>query len=222
MAISVLWRGENVFVVDKPSGMLVHSSAWAGPPERSVVDEVREHVDVAASPVHRLDRQTSGALMFATTSAAARALQTAWPLPSTAKTYLAIVRGHVKTTVDIDHPLDDPDDPGHVGGKKPARSVVVPIAVSSVERCSLVEVRVFSGRRHQVRRHLKHISHPILGDASYGKGPLNRDYRDRYGLSRMALHAHRIVVKAEGFEPVDVVAPLAVDLSTIGAALFGW
>jgi tRNA pseudouridine65 synthase len=220
MAISVLWRGESVFVVDKPSGMLVHSSAWAGPPERSVVDEVREHVDVAASPVHRLDRQTSGALLFATASNAIRALQTAWLLPSTEKTYLAIVRGHVKAVVDIDHPLDDPDDPGHVGGKKPARSLVTPVMVSTVERCSLVEVRVFSGRRHQVRRHLKHISHPILGDASYGKGPLNRDYRDRYGLARMALHAHRLVVVADGVEPIDVVAPLAADLSSVVDKLF--
>jgi len=89
-----------------------------------------------------------------------------------------------------------------------------------VERCSLVEARPETGRFHQIRRHLKHLSHPIVGDVNYGKGDLNRLFRTRYGLHRLALHAHLLAFDhpATGRRLV-VRAPLPADFAAALAAL---
>lgn len=222
--VPVLFQNDDVVVVDKPPGLLVHNSQWAGPPEHTLTDEVRE-VFADAVPVHRLDRQTSGALIFAKHPTKARAAQES--LSTTPKQYLALVRGHVAAAVDVDHALDDDDEPG--SARKEARSRITPVALSAVARCSLVVVTLFTGRRHQARRHCKHVSHPIIGDATHGKGPLNRDFKARYGVTRMALHAWRIVVAEAVVEaplPADLRAPLAalfpdVDLPLLLASLRG-
>jgi tRNA pseudouridine65 synthase len=210
--MQTLYEDEAVVVVDKAPGLLVHNSAWAGPPERTLTDLVRALFPDAV-PVHRLDRQTSGCLLFAKTKESAAAAQAA--LSSSPKHYLALVRGHLAAAVDVDHPLslDRGDEAGGKGDDvgKEARSRIAPVRGSDVDRCSVVVVTLFTGRRHQARRHCKHISHPILGDATHGKGPLNRDYRARYGLSRMALHAWRIAVDS-GASSVVVTAPLPPDL----------
>lgn len=216
--LAVLYEDAAVVVVDKPAGLLVHNSAFSGPPERTLTDAVRERF-VDAVPIHRLDRQTSGCALFAKTASAAAAAQAALTSSSSSggKQYLALVRGHVSAAVDVDHGLDDEDAGKGDGVRKAARSRVVPVVESAVDRCSVVVVTLFSGRRHQARRHLKHISHPILGDATHGKGPLNRDYRARYALSRMALHAWRLPLFDVG---VVVTAPLPDDLRRPLALLF--
>lgn len=208
--MQILYESDAVVVVDKAAGQLVHNSAWAGPPERTLTDDVRERFSEAV-PVHRLDRQTSGCVVFAKTKAGAAAAQAA--LSTTTKHYLALVRGHVAAAIDVDHALDDDDEPG--SARKEARSRIAPLACSPVERCSLVLVTLFTGRRHQARRHCKHISHPIIGDATHGKGPINRDFRARYGVARMALHAWRIVVDGHVVE-----SPVAADLAGPWAVLF--
>jgi len=124
-------------------------------------------------------------------------------------------RGTSGALVDVDHALRDDEAPD--APARPARSRLVPVRRSDVERCSLVAVELLSGRRHQARRHCKHASHPIIGDASYGKGPLNRSYRERFGLARLALHCARLALPAAG---VDVMAPLPADLRAPLALLF--
>lgn len=208
--VTALYEDADVVVVDKDAGLLVHNSAWSGPPETTLTDLVRARFPDAV-PVHRLDRQTSGCVLFAKTSSSAAAAQET--LASSAKQYLALVRGHVDAAVDVDHGLDDEEGGKGDGVRKEARSRVTPLLRSDVDRCSLVVVTLFTGRRHQARRHCKHISHPILGDATHGKGPLNRDYKAKYGLARMALHAWRLpygehVVTAP--VPADLRAPLAL------------
>lgn len=208
--MQILYQSAAVVVVDKAAGQLVHNSAWAGPPERTLTDEVREQF-AEAVPVHRLDRQTSGCVLFAKTKNEAAAAQAA--LSTTTKHYLALVRGHVAAAIDVDYALDDDDEPG--SDRKEARSRIAPLACSRVERCSLVLITLFTGRRHQARRHCKHVSHPIIGDATHGKGPINRDYRARYGVMRMALHAWRMVVEGHVVE-----TPIAADLVAPWALLF--
>jgi tRNA pseudouridine65 synthase len=206
-ALPVLWQDDRVVVVDKPSGRLVHNSAWAGPPEVTVVDVARRAIAPDLVPVHRLDRGTSGALLLARPGADARALQAALTSASSTKRYVALVRGHVRAVLDVDHALDDDDEPG--SDRRAARSRITPVACSPVDRCALVVVELFSGRKHQARRHCKHASHPILGDATHGKGPLNRAFRDRHGLFRLALHCARLALPDV---LVDVRAPLPADL----------
>lgn len=189
-ATRVLLCTEELAFIDKPAGMLVHCSAWAGPREHALVDDVEALLGAGWHPLHRLDRQTSGVVCFAKEGAIA-----AWQarLTTADKRYWALVRGHVHEPVDVVHAFKDDDAPED-DEPKPAHSVVIPLLRSAVERCSLVEVQLHSGRRHQARRHLKHIAHPVIGDANHGKGPLNRCYRAQWGVTRMALHARSLAL----------------------------
>lgn len=204
--VRVLARHDDLVFVDKPAGLLVHNSAWAGPREHTLVDEVDTALGAGWHPLHRLDRQTSGVVAFAPQAQVAR-LQAA--LATADKRYWALVRGHLRARVEVDHAIVDDEDGERVA--RPAQSVVTPLLLSPVERCSLVEVQLLTGRRHQARRHLKHLAHPVLGDATHGKGPLNRDFRERYGLARMALHARALTLdgrRATSPLPAELVAVL--------------
>lgn len=209
MELPVLHLGAGVLAVAKPSGLLVHNSRFAGARERTAVDLVRERHGPSYAPVHRLDRGTSGVLLFADAPERVRAWQGALASAAGRKLYLALVRGRVEAPLDIDHPVPDED-----GVRREARSRVEPVWSLAEPRCSLVRVEAFTGRFHQVRRHCHHASHPVLGDSNYGKGALNREYRARFGLARLALHAERVVAP-DPFDgaTLDVTAPLPDDLA---------
>jgi tRNA pseudouridine65 synthase len=217
-ALTVLCESESAVVIAKPAWLLVHSSAWSGPRERTVMDLVREQLGEGLAPVHRLDRQTSGALVLARDGAAARAWQEALGREDSEKLYAALVRGCVKSAVTVDHALRDED-----GVAKDARSRVEPVCTREGEaRSSLVRVRIFTGRTHQVRRHCKHISHPVLGDSNYGKQPLNRWFRERFALERLALHALALtLVREDTGERLAVRCPVADDLAAVCERLYG-
>jgi tRNA pseudouridine65 synthase len=139
-------------------------------------------------PVHRLDRGTSGVLVFALSSALASRFSELFASGAVEKTYLALVRGVPPEQGTIDHPLlpgEDRDEP-----RVEARTAYLRREV--LGRYSLVEARPETGRLHQIRRHLKHISCPIIGDVNYGKGEHNRFFREHFDLHRMFLHALRI------------------------------
>lgn len=195
----------------------MHNSAWAGPREHTLVDDVRVLLGDGWHPVHRLDRGTSGVVLFARAVAPAQA---ALARDDAKKRYWALVRGHVRGPVEVDHPLRDDDEPE--GPHRAARSIVTPLLLSKVERCSLVEVLLLTGRRHQARRHLKHIAHPVIGDATHGKGPVNRAYRAGFGLARLGLHARSLeLAHPMTHKPVGAAAPVPADLRGPLASLFG-
>ncbi len=212
--LALLYRDEHLVVVDKPSGLLVHRG-W-GDDERVALTLARDAVGAYVYPVHRLDRGTSGALAFALSPPVAAALHRAFEAGEVDKRYLALVRGAAPAQGFVDHPI-----PRREGGPRvEARTSFRLVAVSPRERCSLVEARPETGRLHQVRRHLKHAGHPVLGDANYGKGVLNRHYRDAYGLGRLALHAASLAFAhpATG-APLRVEAPVPPDLGRVLEAL---
>jgi tRNA pseudouridine65 synthase len=214
---TVLARHEDIAFLAKPSGLLVHSSAWAGRPEPSLVDEARALLGPGFHPLHRLDRGTSGVVAFAREGTVSK-WQEALARPDADKRYWALVRGHLRAPSAVDHPIKDEE----TGVVRAARSEVRPLLQSSAERCSLVEIRLFTGRRHQARRHLKHLSHPVIGDATHGKGQINRAFRDRWGLARLGLHARLLVLThpMTGAR-VGAVAPLPADLRAPLLSLFG-
>lgn len=210
----ILYRDEHLVAVDKPSGMLVHRG-W-GDDGPFALNTVRDMLGAYLYPVHRLDRGTSGVLVFALSEAAAAALHGAFEAGEVKKRYLALVRGVAPVEGLIDHPI-----PRREGGPRvPARTSFRLVGASPVERCSLVEARPETGRLHQVRRHLKHIGHPLLGDANYGKGALNRHYRETFGLKRLALHAASIAFTHPlAGAPFYIEAPLPPDLAQPLSAL---
>lgn len=205
--IDLLFVDDHVIVANKPSGLLVHRG-W-GDDDDVALFRVRDAVGARVHPVHRLDRGTSGALVFARTPEAARALARSFEAQAVDKRYLALVRGVPPESGTIDYAIQKSED----GPRVPAITHYRRVARSPVDRCSLVLARPETGRLHQIRRHLRHIDHPLVGDVRHGSGAINRHYRARYDLHRLALHALRVAFPhpVTG-ERVSVTAPVPGDL----------
>jgi tRNA pseudouridine65 synthase len=184
--IDLLFVDSTVVVVNKPSGLLVHRG-WANDDDVAMF-RVRDALGNHVYPVHRLDRGTSGALVFARTPEAASILSCSFESRHVNKRYLALVRGVPSESGTIDYPIPRSAD----GARVPAITHFSVVARSTVDRCSLVLAIPETGRSHQIRRHLRHLGHPLVGDVNYGSGEINRRYRALYDLRRLALHAHDI------------------------------
>lgn len=166
-----------------------------------LLQQVRDQVNEILYPVHRLDRPTSGALVFGLSGDDARRIHDNLKEPTSLKEYLVLVRGETPERWVSERPVKGKD----------ARTEFERVATFS--RCSLLEARLQSGRRHQVRKQLAHAAHQVLGDTSYGKGKINRFFRETYQLPRLFLHAHRLHFShPRSGEPVEILAPLAPDL----------
>jgi tRNA pseudouridine65 synthase len=212
--IALLFVDPHVVVADKPSGLLVHRG-WDHDDDVAMF-RVRDALGQHVHPVHRLDRGTSGALLFARTREAAATLGRAFEEGRVGKRYLALVRGTPPDAGVVDHPI--PKSEG--GPRVPAVTRFVRLGRSPVDRCSLVEAIPETGRLHQVRRHFHHIDHPLVGDVNYGSGAINRHFRATYGLHRLALHAHRLdFTHPVTGEPIVVHAPVPPDLASVLEAL---
>ncbi|HKO48030.1 MAG TPA: pseudouridine synthase [Polyangiaceae bacterium] len=179
--LRILYQDDACAVVDKPSGMIVHRG-WAND-ERDLLRVTRDALGRYVYPLHRLDRGASGAVLFALNEDAARILNRSFADRSMDKRYLALTRGHPPEHGLIDHPI--PRAPGEE--RVPAQTEYS--RIGTFERYALVVARPKTGRLHQIRRHLKHVSCPLIGDVRYGKGEHNRLFRERYALDRLALHA---------------------------------
>jgi tRNA pseudouridine65 synthase len=205
--IALLFVDGDVVVADKPSGLLVHRG-WANDDDVAMF-RVRDALGAHVYPVHRLDRGTSGVLVFARRPEIAAALSESFASRRVDKRYLALVRGVPPEAGTIDHPIPQ----GESGPRVDAVTRFSLIARSPVERCSLVLAVPETGRSHQIRRHLRHLGHPLIGDVNYGRGDLNRHYRATYDLHRLALHAYDIAFDhpVSGAR-ITVAAPVPEDL----------
>jgi tRNA pseudouridine65 synthase len=209
--LEVLFVDAHLIVVNKPSGLLVHRG-WANDDDVAMF-RVRDMLGAHVYPVHRLDRGTSGALVFARTSAVAATLAESFESRQFDKRYLALVRGEPAASGTIDHPLPRSAETSAGTPRVPAVTHYRLVARSTVDRCSLVLAMPETGRGHQVRRHLRHLGHPLVGDVNYGRGEINRRYRAEYGLHRLALHAHELAFDHPVTQArVAVTAPMPDDL----------
>jgi tRNA pseudouridine65 synthase len=224
----IIHREASFLAVNKPAGIPVHGSRiLPGRPE-TLLSLVRKESGTIAHVVHRLDRPVSGVMLFALEKTALTELGRSFELRRARKTYLAVVRGWVDDSGLIDHPLAPPRDERHAGS--PRREAVtryrsiaraeVPVPVSRypAARYSLVALEPLTGRRHQLRRHMKHVSHHLVGDTSYGRGEHNRLFRERFGCDRLLLHAWSLGIPHPGnarwmrFEaPLDATFHKVVD-----------
>jgi tRNA pseudouridine65 synthase len=203
--LEILHLDDWLVVASKPGGMLVHRSAEAAD-RVFLLQELREAVGRHLYPVHRLDRAASGAIAFAFSSEGARELQARLGAADACKEYLALVRGSTPERGEIDRPLKSDK-----GVPQEARTAFERLAETT--GCSLLRVRITTGRRHQIRRHLAHIKHQLLGDSTYGKGRINAHFRECFGLPRLFLHAARLELDHPGGGGrLRIVAPLAADL----------
>lgn len=200
--LPVLYRDEYLVAVNKPSGLLVHRSPIDRHESRFALQLVRDQIGQRVYPVHRLDKPTSGVLVFALSPAMARELSEQFSRHTVTKRYLAVVRGYCPEAGEIDHALTDkPDSIADRDRSRPRpaqdavtryrrlATVEIPYAVDRYpqSRYSLVSLEPLQGRKHQLRRHMKHLGYPIIGDAKYGKGVHNRFFSSHYGCDRLLL-----------------------------------
>lgn len=234
--IQIIYQNEHLVAVNKPAGMLVHRS-WLDKYEtvflmQTLRDQLGQHV----FPVHRLDRPTSGVMLFALNSHTARLLTQQFENKQVSKTYHVIVRGWTDVSGCIDYPLkeelDDIADP-FAQRNKAAQSAITDyhtLAQSELpfvsnknfptSRYSLLHITPHTGRKHQIRRHLKHIFHPIIGDTTHGDLRQNKAVHAFCGNTRLLLHAHSLVFRLpENGETVKVVAPHDDDWQRVANAL---
>ena len=214
-AIELLFVDEHVVVANKPSGLLVHRG-W-GQDDDVAMFRVRDALGGAhVHPLHRLDRGTSGALVLARTREVHAELSKQFEAHSVQKSYLALVRGKPSGSGTVNHAIPRTEDGERVAAVTHYRV----LAQSSVDRCSLVLAMPETGRLHQVRRHLRHLGHPLVGDVKYGSGVINRHYRDTYAFLRLGLHAHTIAfTHPVSGTRVEVTAPLPEDFGSALAKL---
>ncbi|PLX97659.1 MAG: pseudouridylate synthase [Desulfuromonas sp.] len=225
--ITVLYRDAHLIAVHKPAGMVVHPTDLARLEKISLMGLVRRMVRHRIWPVHRLDRPTSGVIVFALDRATASELGRQFREYEMEKRYLAVVRG-IPTDQEIDHPLkerplyrsdmirSEPFDA--VTRLRLLESVELPVAVGRypTSRYALVELTPISGRRHQLRRHMKHIFHPIIGDTTYGDGVHNRFFRDRYASHRLLLAAVELkLTHPQTGEALTMTAPPDASFSSV-------
>lgn len=211
-ALSVLWREGDCLAIHKPAGWLVHRTGLDAGETRFVVQTLRDQLGQHVFPVHRLDKGTSGVLLMALSSEAARALAQQFEQRQVHKRYLAMVRGWPPEAISVDHPLRPDDAPPETPPQDALThlrrlatwQLDVPVDRYPHTRVALVEACPETGRRHQIRRHLKHIAHPIIGDATHGKGAHNRWWAQFLGVQRLWLHAAELRLKhpADGRELV--------------------
>lgn len=209
--LEILHLDDECVVVNKPPDFLVHRSFIATDERENVVRTLSRQLGQKVYPVHRLDRATSGVLMLGLNSEAARLLTTQFERREVKKTYLAIVRGYTDETGTIDMPLKERHDriatAKEATENKPAQEAVTNYETVSkselhisagkypTSRFSLVRVSPQTGRRHQIRRHLKHIAHPIIGDIKHGDHKVNQLIEREFAIRRLLLVASRLSIK---------------------------
>lgn len=221
----VLHRDQWLAVVDKPAGLMVHDSALARGETEFAADRLRAQFGRPIFLVHRLDRATSGCLLLAFDRDTAAALGKVLMSREVQKDYLAICRGWPDEQFIVDHPLDG--GPGKPA-KKPAITAFERLATTELEfpcagfatsRYALLRAQPQTGRFRQIRRHLKHVSHHLIGDSSHGDGRHNRTFR-MLGIPRMLLHAQRLAfLHPHSGVRIEVTAPLDAEFAR-AVALF--
>lgn len=207
--LTEIYRDDWLLVVHKPAGLLVHRS----PIDRHETEFALQYARAMNGgkhvyAVHRLDRPTSGLLVFARDRKSASLLGKAVMAGAVSKTYLAMVRGWLPEQGVVDHPLrDEPEDKRRKNEPQAVRDALtryrrlatmeIPVAIEGypTSRYSLVALYPETGRKHQLRRHMKHISHPIIGDANHGRGRHNRYFAERFGQGRLMLAATGMVFR---------------------------
>lgn len=226
MDLPILFRDDALAVVAKPAGLMVHDSALARGESDFAADRLRAQFGRPIFLVHRLDRATSGCLLLAFDRETASALGKVLMSQAVEKTYLAVCRGWPEPGFTIDHPLDG--GPGKPL-KKPAVTAFIRLATTELDlpsagfptsRYALLQARPLTGRFRQIRRHLKHASHHLIGDTSHGDGRHNRAFR-MLGIHRMLLHARELAfVHPHTGERLRVQAPVDAEFAR-ALALFG-
>jgi tRNA pseudouridine65 synthase len=211
--LDILFRDDHLIAINKPHGLLVHRSSIAADADEFAIQLLRDQIGLKVNPVHRIDRKTGGVLLFALDKSTEIVMQQQFMENKVQKKYLAIVRGHTPDSDKIDYPLRKEN--GTLQEAFTAYSTLkraeinVPFGAHVTSRYSLVEVTPETGRMHQIRKHLSHVFHPIIGDRTHGCNKQNKLFKEKWEMTTMLLHASNIAFKHPvNGEQVAIEAPL--------------
>ena len=205
--LEILYQDQYLVAVNKPAGLFVHRSYMDKDEIYFALQLVRDQIGQYVYPVHRLDRPTSGVLLFALSAEIARLMGQIFTDKTIRKTYYALTRGHLLGNETIDYPLKEKLD--RLGDKNVSRhkepqqaqtayesilTASLPISLGKFDsvRYSLIKLQPGTGRRHQIRRHLAHLRHPVIGDINYGDNKQNPFFREYFGFNRLMLLAKNL------------------------------
>lgn len=232
----ILYQDDCLIAINKPTDILVHRSNIDKHETRFVLQELRNQIGQHVFPIHRLDKPTSGVLVFALDSASANGVAQQFEAGAVDKRYWLICRGFTDATGEIDYALVPKDDfkrrDGKPNEKKPAQEALTCYTTKAIftvdaavdrypqARYSWVEAQLVTGRKHQLRRHFKHIGHPIIGDSRYGKSTHNRYFASTWGCERMLLHCREMsLAHPQSGQRIDLCADIDESFSRVLTAL---
>jgi tRNA pseudouridine65 synthase len=224
--LPILYQTPGLVAINKPHGLLVHRSPIAADATEFAVQLLRDQLGQRVWPAHRLDRKTGGVLLFTLSEVMNAAMQQQFMAGQVQKTYLAIVRGHTPDTLTIDYPLRHPDTGTlqeavtYLTTRRRAE-IPLPHGKHATSRYSLVELNPETGRMHQLRKHMAHIFHPIIGDRPHGCNKQNRLFLEHFQMNTMLLHAQRLQFNHPTTgEAVSIEAPLQSEFERMLGTLF--
>lgn len=196
MTLEIIYEDDHLIAINKPHGLLVHRSSIATNTDVYALQLLRDQVGYHVYPVHRLDRKTAGVLLFSKTAEFVSQIQARLQEDTSMKKYVAFVRGYFPEEITVDYPLTN--DKG-----KTQEAVThfkclkhfeldIPLGKHTTSRYSLIEAYPKTGRMHQIRKHLNHLRHPIIGDRPHGCNKQNKLFLEKWQLNIMLLHAQEM------------------------------
>jgi tRNA pseudouridine65 synthase len=207
--LEILYQDDAIVAINKPHGLLVHRSPIAADASEFAIQLLRDQIGQKVFPVHRLDRKTSGVLLFALNDEVNSIMQEAFRNKKVEKKYCTLVRGFTPESGTIDYALTREDGKVQEAVTHYSRleTFEIPVAMGkhATSRYSLLEVEPETGRMHQIRKHLAHIFHPIIGDRPHGCNKQNKLFLEKWEMNTMLLHAEEI-----RFLHPDTRAPITI------------
>lgn len=214
--LKIIYENNHIVVINKQHDLLVHKTALAKDVEENAVDMLSQQLGTKVYPVHRLDRKTSGVLMFAKTKEVVSYYQDSLTHNDTVKKYVALVRGFFPDEINLKRSITD--EKGRLKSAETKFECVEKYEVSwqndryTTTRFSLVNAYPKTGRMHQIRRHLSHLNHPIIADRPHGCNKLNKIFLEKHNFKTMLLHAEVLdLYLPDKNEYVKFEAPLQND-----------
>lgn len=222
--LEIIYQDDRMVAINKPHGLLVHRSPIAADATEFAVQILRDQLDHKVFPVHRLDRKTGGVLLFALDENTNSIVQQLFANGEVSKEYLAIVRGFTPDELEIDYPLRRDDgvlQDAQTSLRTLSRSEInIPFGKHSTSRYSLVNLNPSTGRMHQLRKHMAHIFHPIIGDRPHGCNKQNKLFLEKFEMNTMLLHARKLsFIHPYSEENVTIEADIQADFRRMISAL---
>ena len=222
--LEIIYQDDYLVAINKPHGLLVHQSSIARNADEFAVQLLRNQIGQKVFPAHRLDRKTSGVLLFALDKETNQSLTQQFTDKTISKKYRAIVRGFAPDELTIDYALRKDNGVLQDAITKiktlQQAEIALPFGKHSTSRYSLIEAEPLTGRMHQIRKHLAHIFHPIIGDRPHGCNKQNKLWLEKFGMKTMLLHADSLTfTHPKSLEKITLTAQLSAEFSNAGDIL---